>query len=233
MADQNNTNKTNLSIVMIGSTGAVGGEALKTLLQKKEASKITLLGRRPVEGINQSIVNQHTIDIFDPTTYHGLLENHNIAICTLGVGEPSKMSKEDFIKIDKIAVIDFAKACKKAGIKHFELLSSVGISAKSSQYYLRAKGELVEELKALNFGRLSIFQPSMILTPTNRYGFSQGVILFITPILNPILLGGLKQYRGIKVETLGGAIAENVFTDGSGLEYLKWSDFQSLASKSN
>jgi len=222
-----------MSIVMLGATGAVGGETLKTLLKKKDIPKISLLGRRPVAGIDQSNIHQHKVDIFTPSTYDGILEGHNIAICTLGVGEPSKISKEDFIKIDKIAVIEFAKACKKAGIKHFELLSSVGISAKSRQYYLRAKGELVEELKAMNFDRLSIFQPSMILTPTNRYGISQGILLFITPYLKPLLQGGLKPYRGIKVETLGGAIAENVFTNGSGLEYLKWSDFQSLTSKSN
>ena len=223
-------NKSDFSIVMLGATGAVGGSALDALLKKEGISKISLLGRRQVDGIDQSNVHQNSIDIFDPTTYDGLLENHNVAICTLGVGEPSKISKEDFIKIDKTAVLDFATACKKAGIKHFELLSSVSINAKSSQYYLRIKGELVEELKALNFDRLSVFQPSMILTPTNRYGFSQAIVLFIWPILSTLLFGRLKQYRGIKVEKLGRAIAENIFTDGSGLEYLKWSDFQALTS---
>ena len=223
-------NKSDTSIVMIGATGAVGGNTIDTLLKMNGISKLSLLGRRPLEGIDDSRVRQHTIDIFDPKTYDGLLAGHQVAICTLGVGEPSKVSKEDFIKIDKTAVLDFAIACKKAGIKHFELLSSVGINAKSSQYYLRTKGELVEELKALNFERLSIFQPSMILTPTNRYGVSQGIILAVWPFLKPLLFAGLKQYRGIKVETLGGAIAKNIFTSGSGLEYLKWDDFQKINS---
>ena len=223
-------NKSDKSIAMIGATGAVGGTTIDTLLKIDGVSKLSLLGRRPVEGIDDPRVNQQTIDIFDPNTYDGLLSGHQVAICTLGVGQPSKVSKEDFIKIDKTAVLDFAKACKKADIKHFELLSSVSINAKSSQYYLRAKGELVEELKTLNFERLSIFQPSMILTPTNRYGFSQGVILFIWPLLKPILFGGLKQYRGIKVEKLGSSIAKNIFTSGSGLEYLKWDDFQKIDS---
>lgn len=223
----------NLSIVMLGATGAVGGQTLRSLLKMDAVSNISLLGRRAVEGIDDQRVQQHKVDIFDPSTYHGVIENHSIAICTLGVGQPSKMSKEDFVKIDKDAVLDFAIACKKAGVKHFELLSSVGISAKASQYYLRTKGELVEELKALNFVRLSIFQPSMILTPTNRYGFSQAVVLFIWPLINPLLLGGLKQYRGIKVEKLGQAIAQNILKEGQGLEYLKWSDFQKLTASNN
>jgi len=101
--------------------------------------------------------------------------------------------------VDKLAVIDFAKACKAGGVKHFELLSSVGISADSSSFFLRSKGELVEELKALNFERLSIFQPSMILTPTNRYGFMQGLTLAVWPVIDKLLIGGLRKYRGIKV----------------------------------
>jgi len=63
------------------------------------------------------------------------------------------------------------------------LLSSVGISPKSKSFFLRTKGELVEALKALNFERLSIFMPSMILTPTNRYGFSQALTLAVWPKL--------------------------------------------------
>jgi hypothetical protein len=36
------------------------------------------------------------------------------------------MSKEDFVKIDKNAVLDFAIACKNEGVSQFSLLSSVG-----------------------------------------------------------------------------------------------------------
>lgn len=222
--------KKNQSIVMLGATGAVGGVTLNTLLDHDEIDKISLLGRRKVEGINDSRIEQHKIDIFTPSQYVGLLDDYEVAICTLGVGQPSKTSKEDFIKIDKNAVLDFAEACKKAGIKHFQLLSSVGINSKSSTFYLRIKGELVEELEALKFDRLSIFKPSMILTPTNRYGISQAFILFLWPLISPLFLGRLKQYRGIKVEKLGKAIAKNVFTEGKGTEYLKWNDFQKLSS---
>ena len=86
----------------------------------------------------------------------------------------------------------------------------------------------MEDLKALQFERLSIFQPSMILTPTNRYGMSQAFTLAVWPLLNPFLLGGLKKYRGIKVEDLGTAIAVNAFTRGSGFESLMWEDVQDL-----
>jgi len=223
----------NKSVVMMGATGAVGGEALKQLLKLTQVKRITLLGRREITGLDPTKTEQHQISIFDPASYSNLLTDHNTAICTLGVGQPSKISKEDFLKIDKIAVIDFAKACKNAGVKHFELLSSVGISSKSSSFFLRSKGELVDELIALNFERLSIFQPSMILTPTNRYGISQAITLALWPYLSHLLFGGMRQYRGIKVETLGQSMALNILAKGTGSEYLKWDDFKTLVAQSS
>ncbi|MDA3781113.1 MAG: NAD(P)H-binding protein [Bacteroidales bacterium] len=216
------------SIVMLGASGAVGAETLDTLLQFENIEQLTLLGRKTIPDIDFDYVQQYKISISDPTSYHNYLEGHTTAICTLGVGEPSKMSKEEFVKIDKIAVLDFAKACKEAGVKHFELLASVGINPKSISFYLRIKGELVEELKALNFERLSIFQPSMILTPTNRYGISQAITLKVWPLLKCLLIGSLKKYRGIPVNALGQAMAKNIFNKNKGYEILQWEEFYTI-----
>jgi len=216
------------NIIMLGATGAVGGEALKALLDISAAKRITLLGRRSVPDMPADRVAQHEINIFEPDTYASLVSGHDVAVCTLGVGEPSKASREHFLKVDKLAVIDFAKACKAGGVKHFELLASIGLSADSSNFYLRSKGELVEELKALNFDRLSIFKPSMIMTPNNRYGFTQAIALAIWPVIDHLLIGGLRKYRGIKVADLGGAMARNIFRGRAGEEFLVFDDFQRL-----
>jgi uncharacterized protein YbjT (DUF2867 family) len=216
------------SIVMLGASGAVGAETVQTLLATKNIKRLTLLGRNSIE-IEIDFVKQHKIDIFDPTSYVEFLSNHETAICTLGVGEPSKMGKAEFVKIDKTAVFDFAKACKEAGIIHFELLSAVGADSQSSNHYLRTKGELVADIMALNFDRFSVFQPSMILTPNNRYGVSQAIMLSIWPFLSSILIGSWRKYRGISVEILGKSIALNIFSQKSGLEKLEWDDFNAIS----
>lgn len=221
------------SIVMLGASGAVGTAALNSLLSLKNIQQLTLLGRNPIPNVNADFVKQYKINIHEPKSYLDYLPGHRSAICTLGVGEPSKISKEEFIKIDKTAVLNFAIACKIAGVKHFELLASVGIHAESRFFYLRAKGELVEALKDLNFDRLSIFQPSMILTPTNRYGLSQAITLKVWPYLNPLLIGGLRKYRGIPVDVLGQAMANNIFNNGKGYEILQWDQFYSVTKKRN
>ena len=216
------------SIVFFGASGAVGSIVLNKVLNFSEIDKILSLGRRKLELVYTSKLDQKIIDVTDASTYKDLITDFDTAICTFGVGESSKVSKEHFLKIDKKAVLDFAIACKLNGIKHFQLLSSVGANAASKSFYLRTKGELNDSLRSLNFERLSLFQPSMIITPKNRYGFSQAIILKVWPKLDFILQGKAKKYRGIKVEELGKAIAKNTLTELSGTEVLHYNEFKKL-----
>jgi uncharacterized protein YbjT (DUF2867 family) len=216
------------SIVFLGASGAVGSIALENLLKFSEINKLLLLGRSKLNVTDSENMDQQLIDVSDSATYEDYIHDFEIAICTLGVGEPSKISKDDFVKIDKTAVLDFAIACKENGVKHFQLLSSVGVSATSKSFFLRTKGELIEALEELQFERLSIFQPSMILTPTNRYGLSQAIILKVWPLLDFLLQGKARKYRGIKVDELGKAMANNTLTTGTGTEHLQYDQFKSL-----
>ena len=219
------------SIVMIGSTGAVGTHALMGLVELDEVDKITLLVRSP-SPVKSDKITQHIVDVLKPETYQMHLDGHDVGISTFGVGEPSKISKADFLKIDKDAVLTFATHCRNAGIDHFQSLGSVGVDSKSSQYYLKAKGELEEGISALGFSRVSLFHPSMILTPINRYGVSQGLTLALWPLLTPILVGPLRKLRGIKVDRLGRAMANNLLKSGRGVEILEWDEFEALNSVS-
>ena len=174
---------------MLGASGAVGAEVLARLIKMPQVRRVTVLVRRPIDGIRGDIVRQVTVDVLDPHAYRHLLDGHDSAICTLGVGQPSKMSRDEFTRIDRDAVAHFATACKDAGVAHFELLGLVGADASSRSFYLRSKGQLRDALEAMNFEHLSLFQPSMILTPENRYGVSQALTLKLWPILSRLLSG--------------------------------------------
>jgi uncharacterized protein YbjT (DUF2867 family) len=220
-----------LTVVMIGASGAVGGEAVEALLAMPELAKLTLLNRRRLDLPDRPGLTQHIVDPLDPASYRHLLVGHTAAICTLGVGQPTRVSKEELVRVDKTAALDFARACKTAGIGHFELLASVAADPRSPSHYLLTKGELRDGLAAFGFERLSIFQPSMILTPINRYDWKQAVVLAVWPKLKPLLAGALQKYRGVHVETLGAAMAENLRRPGRGMEILHWQDFTALTGR--
>jgi nucleoside-diphosphate-sugar epimerase len=217
-----------LSIVMMGATGAVGGQVCTRLLTLPQLGRLTLLGRQTKPEFAQERVVQQVVDVFEPQSYRSFVAGHRQAICTLGVGQPSKAAKADFIKIDKDTVLAFAKECKAAGVEHFSLLGSIGADPRSFSFYLRTKGELEQGLRDLQFKRLSLFRPSMILTPQNRYGVSQGVLLKLWPKLDVLLAGPLRCYRGVTIEHLGGAIALNLLRPGAGAEILTWAEVQNL-----
>jgi uncharacterized protein YbjT (DUF2867 family) len=217
----------NPRIIFLGASGAVGTEALNVLLQTN--ATIDLLLRRNLPGATAA--HEHIVDVLDPATYRHHITGHDVAICTFGVGQPTKVSQEEFTRVDKQAVLDFAKACKDAGVRHFTLLGSTMADAKSKSSYLRSKGELRDAIAAMGFERFSVFQPSMILTQENRYGFSQAAMLAVWPLLSPFLIGALKKYRGIRVEELGRAIAHNLRRDASGLELFHWTEIKALAEK--
>jgi putative NADH-flavin reductase len=217
------------SVVMLGASGAVGTIVVQQLLPHASIANITLLNRKNIDTFQNIIIKQHNIDIHNSEKYASFINHQTVAICTLGVGEPSKVSKEEFIKVDKTAVVHFANICKEKGVEHFQLLACVNQNTKSANHYLKVKGELVAHLQSLQFNRLSIFEPSMILTPTNRYGFSQALMLAVWPKLHFLLQRSFSKYRGIEIEKLGKAIANNTFTNKTGDEFLTWNDFLALA----
>lgn len=216
-------------IVMIGATGAVGGHVAQTLVDHPSTPELVILGRRlaDVEGPK---VAQHIADLEAPEDYIAHLAGAHTAICTVGVGEPSKVDREVFIRIDKTLVLDFARACKEAGVVHFLLLSSVSADPTSHSFFLRIKGELEAGLRQLEFDRLSLFHPSMLMTPTNRYGFAQGVVLSLWPTLSRVMRGATSKYRSIDVAVLGRAMAAQACqSSGAAEETLYWDAFNSLA----
>lgn len=220
-----------ISLVMIGATGAVGTEVVRAVMGLQRVEKVTLLGRRELADFSHPKVEQQTVDVLDPSTYRHHLAGANAAICTLGVGQPSKTSKEQFLRIDRDAVLDFGRATREAGIGHFQLLSSIGANPRAGSFYLRSKGELEQSLRGLDFDRLSLFHPSMILTPTNRYGIMQAITLAVWPRLHPLFAGSMRKLRGIEVERLGRAMAVNLESPGQRLEVLEWDGIVRLAGR--
>ena len=217
-----------MKVIILGASGAVGSAAISTLQDMDEVSQITALVRRPLAMSSGSKLQQHIVDVINPASYAQYLQGDNAAICTFGVGQPSKVSREDFKAVDFDAVLAFAKSCKEQGVQHFELLGSVAADPVSRSFYLKSKGALRQAIADLGFARFSCFQPSMLLTEGNRYGFSQRLLLATWPAFSHVLVGGLQKYRGIRVEDLGAAMAHNLSTDGQGTEVLHWPQFQNL-----
>ncbi|SIN64530.1 Uncharacterized conserved protein YbjT, contains NAD(P)-binding and DUF2867 domains [Parasphingorhabdus marina DSM 22363] len=215
-------------VVLMGASGAVGSAVLDRLIAMPDVVQVTLLDRRAIERPAQDKVVAHVVDLRNPGSYADLVDGHDSAICTVGVGDPFKVSKEEFQAVDFDIPMAFATACQKREVGHFAMLSSVTADPDARNSYVRSKGRLEDALATLSFTRLSLFKPAMILTPQRRYGWAVETALAIWPVIGPLFQGRWRKLRGIKVSRLGAAMANNIVTDGFGVEKLVWEDFVKL-----
>ncbi len=100
-------------VVLLGATGAVGRNVLGALLADPRVAAVTTIGRRPVPIDNPPAkLTQQVVDLEAPASYQALLAGHEVAICTLGVGQPSKLPRAEVWKVEVDYVMDFARACR-------------------------------------------------------------------------------------------------------------------------
>lgn len=218
------------SAVVLGGTGAVGSSVVRALLAGDAWRRVTVLVRRAdaLSELKDPRLERRVVDVMDPGAYEHFLPGHGVAFCTMGLGEPSQSSREEFRRVDLDGAAAFASACRRQGVAHFLLLTAVGANPRSSIYYVHIKGEVEERVKAEGFARTSFFRPSMLMTPTNRYGFLQGTLLALFPLIDPLLAGPLSRYRSIKVSDLGKAMVRHAERPGAGVEVLEWKEFQAV-----
>ncbi|MGE5396365.1 MAG: oxidoreductase [Chitinophagales bacterium] len=189
--------------LVAGGTGLVGGELIKHLLEDSSYSEVYALTRR-LTGIVHPKLTETVIDFEN-------LAKINIApvddvFCALGTTMKKAGSKEAFARVDYYYVVELAKAAKRCGGSQFLVVSSLMANPRSSNFYLRVKGEMEEAVKDKGPETVLIFRPSNLVgerqesRPGEKIG--QAVIQFISPLL----LGGFKKYRNINANTVASAM---------------------------
>jgi uncharacterized protein YbjT (DUF2867 family) len=100
-------------------------------------------------------------------------------------------------KVDRDLPVKVAELALKNGVKRIAVVSSVGASARSGNYYLRIKGEMEEGILRLGFVNTVILRPSLLLgeRKEKRRGEFAGKV--VMSIVSPLMVGKLKRYRGI------------------------------------
>ena len=102
---------------------------------------------------------------------------------------------------------NFAEHCRNNGVPTFVLISAAGAKAQSKLFYNRMKGQLEDAVKELEFPRLLIFQPSVLIrSNSDRSGENFTVKAF--KFLNK--LGILKRYRPMPTSVLAKKMCKEV-----------------------
>ncbi|HEY8591713.1 MAG TPA: NAD-dependent dehydratase [Sphingomicrobium sp.] len=209
-------------VAMIGATGLIGSRLVPLL----EPKQLLLLSRRP-SGF--AVAEK----IAPAPQWPGLLadERLHVAISALGTTWRKAGSWSAFEQVDRVAVLDFAKAAKSAGARQMIVVSSVGADAGSSNEYLALKGRVEADLTQLGFERLDIVRPGLLRGPRGndrRPGERLGIL--ISPVANLFLRGRYDRFAAIDASVVAAAMRALVGAPAAGTFIHHNRDLRRLAS---
>jgi len=153
---------------IIGATGLIGNFLVEELLEETYFETVRILVRRPVEYTHPKL-EKKIVDFTDTDSLLVALDGSDSVFCTIGTtNKKVKGDKEAYRKIDHDIPVRLARACKESGCRKFILVSSIGANSKSSNFYLRLKGEVEDAIKKIDIPSVHILQPSMLLGTRNE-----------------------------------------------------------------
>ena len=85
------------------------------------------------------------------------------------------------------------------------LISSAGANYKSGNFYLRMKGNLDEKVQQLNFEKIRIFRPSILVGSRSEKRAGESIGIKIAGLITRII-PALKKYKPIKASLVAEAM---------------------------
>ena len=194
-----------MKALIIGATGATGKDLLSQLLADDTYSQVHCFVRKPLT-LTHPKLHTHVVDFETPEAWADLLRG-DVAFSCLGTTLAVAGSKEAQWRVDYDYQYNFAEHCCNNGVPTFVLVSAAGAKAQSKLFYNRMKGQLEDAVKELEFPRLLIFQPSVLIrSNSDRSGENFTVKAF--KFLNK--LGILKRYRPMPTSVLAEKMRKEV-----------------------
>lgn len=152
----------NLTALLAGASGLVGGECLKRLVESPEYGRVIVLTRRDLGApARHPKVTQLVIDFERLGDERDELRAHHV-FCALGTTIRKAGSKARFRRVDYEYPLRLAQIARMNDARHFSIVSALGASRASPFFYSRVKGEVEEGLRAMRWPCLAIFRPSVI-----------------------------------------------------------------------
>ena len=199
-------------VLLAGATGLVGDRVLRRLLDDP-GSQATVLApvRRPMQRVHprlQAPVLDFTLGDEDFAQALEAVAPGPIDafVCCLGTTLRAAGSREAFIAVDRELVLRMSRLARARGARHAVLVSSVGASRQSANFYLRVKGEVEDALEQAGYARLDILRPSLLLGPRSQRRPAEALFQRLAPAANWLLHGRFRPYRAIEADAVARAI---------------------------
>jgi uncharacterized protein YbjT (DUF2867 family) len=208
--------------LLAGASGLVGRAVVAQWPTGR--APLHLLVRRavppPAEGVRVHVVDFAALPPLPKAEW---------ALCCLGTTIKVAGSREAFRAVDHDAVLAFARASVRAGVRRFAVVSALGASAGSANFYSRVKGEMEAALAGVGFSHLVIARPSLLAGDRGALGqptrFGEALALAVTRPLAGLIP---RRWRPIEATTLARALVRALADAAAGITVFESAQLHSL-----
>ena len=196
--------------LIFGSSGLIGNQLLSIILQNNNYNKVKLFVRSVPEN-NDSKVEIIQTDFTNLEKHKDSIAGDDCFFC-IGTTHKDTPDKNEYRRIEYNIPINVARIAKSNSVKSFVYVSSMGANPNSSGSYLKNKGQVEEELNNLNFPKLAVIHPSLLLGKRKTHRLCESIAIPLMKMLSLFFIGSLKKYKPIQAEYVAKAmvaIAEN------------------------
>lgn len=137
------------------------------------------------------------IDFDNLQDYQGYFSVDHV-YCCLGTTLKKAGSQKAFRRVDFEYVHVAAQLTRAQRAESFVWISSVGADAKSSNFYLRVKGELENAIMRMpQLPHASAVRPSLLIGERDESRFLEDIAQKTAPVWQSLMKGPLKKYRPV------------------------------------
>ncbi len=192
------------SALIFGSTGLVGSYLVEELLKDPVYSTIKLFVRKRI-GYNNSRIEEFIIDFQNLDKHKELIQGSDVYIC-LGTTIKKAGSVENMDRVDHLLPMSIAKIALSNGSKKLAVVSSIGASKNSRNYYLSIKGKMEEDILSLDYQAIAILRPSLLVGNRKEKRVSETISKYMMKAIGPLFFGKMRKYRAIQGKTVARAM---------------------------
>lgn len=211
----------NKTLILIGSTGAVGQEVLKQALDHPDVSQVKAYTRRPLGQTHPKLVNQ-VLDFDNLPDTKALWHGHAV-ICTLGTTIKIAKTPEAFQHVDLHLPAKVAALSAQAGTACFVLNSSLMANPNAKGFYLRTKGLAEQAVKEAGFDSVVLARPGLLDAKREESRPGELAGIWASRAANPLLP---KRLRSVKPTHLAREMLKHALAAPQGVTVLESECFQ-------
>ena len=221
------------AVLLAGATGLVGGLAVQRWLTRDDGPLLLAPVRRPL-----ALTHPRLLALpggWDETAIRSALESSGAQLqayaCCLGTTIRQAGSREAFLEVDRDLVLALGGIAHRLGARQALLISSVGASAQSGNFYLRVKGEAERGLGALGFERVDCLRPGLLLGERGERRPAEALGQRLAPLANLLARGPLRRYRAIAADDVAAAMVSLCGRAGDGRHVHEYDAIKAAASE--